>query len=501
MELKIKEDLDYPNKSIEKNAFSKHLNKEWLRRSNEITNEKKMYNITRDDLAQRMGIGKETLKKVINQTRPTSSRDYIIAICSQLGMNSEETSEALSYYNMPPLCGTTEDEKNKKYYARDKLLIGLLNQTYIDKKNRKRIVKSIDEINKSLVLNNFKELEIPDKKIKSKISLGYYMLSEKTILNIKDSFFNRYESLETQYNIDMYSCNTLMLVEDKKTKEQLALSYANNGKWTIYKYDKGIDYSSDKTYSIQENYTLYADCFTHLKIKNDLELKKIIQQLDDTKNYRERISAKYKDDKITVFMESYNYYIPELNEYYFIEYNNGTMKYSITKKSQFMYKKMTRNEYINYFKKYDSSEIAHGYSIDELINQYHNNLPNYLVNDYITQNLRKEMSKMEDKVRSFIDKLKNRKIFIRNPNNFDDEINSDYMICQYFEVQDKFNFKKEEDDYGDHYILIESEIKYNDIVINISDLYNAFELGLNTMDDVYNVKNVYGDIEALRENL
>lgn len=73
------------------------------------------------------------------------------------------------------------------------------------------------------------------------------------------------------------------------------------------------------------------------------------------------------------------------------------------------------------------------------------------------------------------------------------------MICRYFKVEDKF--KKEKDDYEEYYICIKSEFIYKGIKINILDLYNAFELGLTTIDDIYNVKRLYGNIEALRENL
>ena len=108
---------------------------------------------------------------------------------------------------------------------------------------------------------------------------------------------------------------------------------------------------------------------------------------------------------------------------------------------------------------------------------------------------------MEKNIISFKDDLKNKKIFIRNPEIVKDNINPDYMLCRYYKVEDKFKFKKEKDDYEEYYILVKSEIIYKDAIISISDLYSAFELGLDSIDDIYNVKNIYGNIEVLRENL
>lgn len=494
--MRIKEEFNNSIEVIEKGMFSKWINEEWLRKKNEDNNGR----ITRDELEKRMGIGKNTLKKVINKNRPTSSRDYIIAICSQLGMNSEETNEALFLYNMPPLCESAQNEKRQKYFLRDKLLISLLDQEDMGKKNRKNIVHSIDEINNELKARNLAELDIPDRKISSRISLDYYIRAEKTKLNIEGSFFDQYQSLEMQYSADMYECSTLMLIEIKETKEQLVLAY-NNGRRDIYKYDKGIDCFSNKKYNTPENFKNYAKCFAQLRSKNKAELMRINLQLDDTKNYRERISAKYNDGKISVFMESFNYYVPELNEYYFIEYCDGKMKYSISNKSQFMFSKIGEKEYLKIYKEYDSMETAKGNSIEDLIETYDNKLIQSSVSDYIAKRIRKEITKMESEIKIFIKKLKNKEVFIRNIAYIFEEPDVKYNIAKYFKVDDKFEFKKERCIDLEVYIPIKNEFHYKDIIINFSDLYNAFELGLETVDDIYKVKSLYGSIEALRENL
>ena len=200
-------------------------------------------------------------------------------------------------------------------------------------------------------------------------------------------------------------------------------------------------------------------------------------------------------------MESFNYYVPELNEYYFIEYCDGKMKYSISNKSQFMFSKIGEKEYLKIYKEYDSMETAKGNSIEDLIKTYDNKLIRSPVSDYIAKRIREEISRMESEMKIFIKKLKNKKLFIRNISDIFEEADVKYNIAKYFKVDDKFEFKKERCIDLEVYIPIKNEFHYKGIIINFSDLYNAFELGLETVDDIYKVKTLYGSIEALRENL
>lgn len=139
--------------------------------------------ITRHELSKRMGVEWDTLKMVINKNRETASRDYIIAICSQIGMNSEETNMALYLYNMPPLCCEPADDTPNEYFKRDDLLITILeeaNENYM----------SLDDIDNVLSSHKLRTLNIPYRKSKSKTISNYEVIDEAKRIDIENGFLN-----------------------------------------------------------------------------------------------------------------------------------------------------------------------------------------------------------------------------------------------------------------------------------------------------------------------
>lgn len=48
-----------------------------------------------------------------------------------------------------------------------------------------------------------------------------------------------------------------------------------------------------------------------------------------TKNYHERIGAGIHNGRIHIFYETYNYRVPELNEYYLFEYIDGVYRLTV----------------------------------------------------------------------------------------------------------------------------------------------------------------------------
>ena len=69
----------------------------------------------------------------------------------------------------------------------------------------------------------------------------------------------------------------------------------------------------------------------------------------DTKNWGFGKSAKLKDESIVVYGEQFNYKIPERNEYFYAEINNGQFKFSVLNNSMFMKEYLTVNEFKNYY--------------------------------------------------------------------------------------------------------------------------------------------------------
>ena len=59
----------------------------------------------------------------------------------------------------------------------------------------------------------------------------------------------------------------------------------------------------------------------------------MLSVLDDTKNYQRRISADVYKDHFHIYAETYNYFVPELSEYYLFEYVEGHQRLSVYKNS------------------------------------------------------------------------------------------------------------------------------------------------------------------------
>ena len=61
------------------------------------------YKVKRTEIARRTGISQDYLYKVLNGSKKTSEKDYVVAICIAVGMNLPETQHALAANGMPLL--------------------------------------------------------------------------------------------------------------------------------------------------------------------------------------------------------------------------------------------------------------------------------------------------------------------------------------------------------------------------------------------------------------
>ena len=89
----------------------------------------------------------------------------------------------------------------------------------------------------------------------------------------------------------------------------------------------------------------FKDYFLELESMANHKLKKLYSTLNDTKNYHTRIGAGIYNTHLHVFAETFNYTIPELNEYYFFEYKNNTPLFSVYRKSEFMRSYLQQEKY------------------------------------------------------------------------------------------------------------------------------------------------------------
>lgn len=215
------------------------------------------------ELAQKLNIGYDQFRQIINRRRRTKKRDCIIAICAVLMLDADETNEALKLYDhMPRL--DTENE-------RDDLLIEILEEQLGNP-------LSIDEINQRLKRNDFLELDIIDHRntTKSKSSnpvLPYVILKKKVSNYANDYIFgDPYDSLNTEYRISRYHCIAEMWLDDPDNKEVYHLSSSTSHDYYMVKHSKNGD--EHKSFETALESGVFSDYFLELEAMANFEKKK-----------------------------------------------------------------------------------------------------------------------------------------------------------------------------------------------------------------------------------
>ncbi len=463
---------DY-NEVKEKVAFTKFI-------QDKIRSLKYYENIRNDELADQLGVSKEFFRKIVNKQKPNQSRDCIIALCIALKLDQDDINTALESYNHVIL--NKEDE-------RDNLIINFSN-------GETNELISVKELNKALDISNLETLNIIKRRNKTKIieKTEKYIIEESYVNVYSDEFIygDRYNSLSTKYPYDKDVIKARMLLYHLESKKKYLLEVSGDS-FIIESDDENLE-----TQILHNNNETgeFKPYFQKLLVMKKAEQKKLLEIYNDTINYGLRLGAGIKNNNIHIYAEEFNYRIPERKEYYLMEYINGIFRLSISNKSMFMTRYLSPDDYYQSyskdnqipFKSYDSIE-----EIKALLNQKskHTESDTILRFRLITYN------KMKESLVETLGKIKNREVFIRN---------LDYIwedrdrVCLFYNLEKEFECK----------IIEEAEVivakkraaditSSNGDIINISilDLYRAFELGFNDIDEICYVKQKYNDIESI----
>lgn len=495
-----------------------------------LDNEDKVY--TTGELANRCNIDYELFRKIINMQRPTQKRDLIIYICFLLILNTNDTNHALELYGMTKL---------SENYSRDKAILEIL-KCHNDMLNysRKRSIEdvkntleglyvdvSLSEINKQLIqkgfyplyiqenkansntviIKNYKNEQLKQNTVSDKRPIGSAKERQKnkepissTYINsnlaqgieaersgttekrirweIKDLFYDQYNSLITRFDPKMYHIEaSIILKEGKRKKCKLIVDLKGNHNRFFtpsLKFKKYNNINKSKKYKYW---------FIELDQMITDKQSELISRLNDTRNYRERISARIINNDIHVFYEIYNYDIPELGEYYLMDYAEGSYTLHISSKSRFMQYYLTEQEYYELYGKAYIKSKSQYISRQEIENKIKEE--NTLNRDILEFHLR-AYDTIKDKIDSLIDELKTGKAHIRNLEIIYDE--NPYEVLRYYKVADKFKCAydpgfDEIDTIGVDSVTF-TLTDGRQVDLSVEDLQNGFRLGLNSIDEI-----------------
>ncbi len=443
-------------------------------------------NITTRELASRLSIDYEMFRKILNMNKPTKKRDCIIAICAALRLDSEETNEALLLYQYMP----TLDTNN----PRDDLLIEILEEQLSNP-------LTTEDINQRLIRNGYPELDIidhrPIEKAASERKDAPLKLIKKQVRTFSDDLFfgNQYDSLVTQYDTVRYRCVADMWLEDDANNKSYKLTAGTCGSYSLYTYSKEKGLGDIKSYKMPDESSIFKDYFLELEAMSKREYKKMLTILNDTKNYQVRRGANVLDDNLHVFVETYNYTVPELNEYYFFEYIDNNYRLSVFNSSVFMNRYLSLEKYSELYGSNAITPLVVYSSLGEIekleANSNHNDI-------YLFRYRNRMFNRLQNQVDTLLSDLRERKVFVRNLDYIYDDRD---RVCSYFGVEYEFQCTLDSE-YED---MMSAGVDQFDfslpdqslVTITLEDLYHAFELGFNNINEICRVKKRLGSIESI----
>ena len=440
--------------------------------------------ITTRELAKRLDINYEQFRKILNMNKPTKKRDCIIAICAALRMDIEETNEALNLYNYMPVLNSDN--------RRDDILMTILEEQYNNP-------LTIEEINRYLIRNDCPELDIIDHRVSRKRAsqkkFTPYKLLKKQVRTFSAAplFGDPYDSLAYKYSIFRYNCFAKMWLRDEKQETLYKLTAAPQHQYFLETHNKNL--LDTQAYKTIDDTGVFKEYFIELEGMANQELKKLYQILNDTKNYQTRIGAGICDETLHIYVETYNYKVPEINEYYLYEYKNGMTVLSVFHKSEFMRCYLRPDTYSAVYGKNENSPIARYSSIEELLTRENENAS---VSEDLLRCRSAYFRELKKQADNLLLDLKAKKKYIRHLEDIYDDLD---RVCEYFGVEKEFNCTCD-DEYG---AIMSAEKRAVDfqfedcglINISIEDLYNAFELGFSNIHEICRAKKKWGSIENM----
>lgn len=476
-ELAVTVDYSKEEVPVEKNDFAKFIRDVCKER-----NKKHGTEISTRKLAEMLGIKYEMFRKILNREKPTKKRDFIIALGVVLHMSHWQVDEALNLYQYMP---SLDDQ-----IPRESFIKAMLD---------KDVSFTISEMNTLLADVGFSELDIYDGRQEKKegvfdIKRPYKVLENKvkTMISAEYCYGDQYNSLCTTY--DPYRCKSVgdMILSDVRSGKIVRLVSRTDGYMSAQSYDTDMLPIEFKSVSETGEYKEY---FAELKNAVYKERRRLLDILNDTKNYRRRVSAKLISDSVRVFAEEFNFIIPEMNEYYVLVYASGEYKLYVYERSMFMAYYLSKDAYDSFYGSNDVKEKEVYESLEQLEDLMKG------VNGNSEEGIRFRMRKnafikMKSDVDELYRKIKSREEFIQNRAYIFD---NSYDVLRYYKLEDAFGCVY--DEFGD---ITDSKVEVEFLVqdgtsvtVTLEDIFRAFELGFDGIDEICRIKHKYGSIEAV----
>ena len=430
-----------------------------------------------EKIASKLNISVDQLRQKLYGKKPLT-RDWLIAICAAYGLDDFDTSTALSICNMP----TLDDVSNREAF-----IVHFL-------RTHKNKSMSVEDFNSALEAAGLQPLDISYRKSKvmkkpTAIKPPYIEYRPKVVRTYEDEG-DPYNSMATQY-YPGNRCVAAAFLEDKEHKKYLLEAYSD-GTYSISTKEESLP-SFFKELDPADPFYIF---FSELAILVQKEKQRIDDICNDSKNYRSRISANIHNDRIHVFYEEFNYSMPERNEYLLMEYVDGHYALSIAYKSMFMQEYMSEEDYYRHYHTHDRIRRKTYTSVEEIEDHlgkagssyFYPNLVRYRKNAF---------KRLQKKVAEKLEAIKRKEEFIRDSSSIWDNT---YEVLRYYKLEEKYKCIYDPE-YGE--IISASDSADftleggNIITLTISDLITAFDLGIDSIQDICRIKSKTGSLDSV----
>lgn len=433
------------------------------------------------EIEKLVGLSKDIIRKKLQLSR-SMTRDCLIAICAAHGMDATETSMILLKCGMHRL-----DEE----LPRDYVIIGAL----VDRgDNELGSPVSVVAINEKLKENGYPELEVRERTVHRKTTHDHD-LPYSIIREYSQTFFDdgdQYDSLSTAYDF-RYECNAIGIIQ-LENGSRVSMRANAKGRCELSMENDEELYKQSCIYSEAEAKEL-APYYMRLVEKARSKQRDLYAILDDTKNYKHRLSAKLRDDRIHVFYEEFDFQNPEMNEYFLMEYIGGCYRLSIAHCSLFMQHYLTQREYTLNYGISTVTKVEQYCSEKEIIG-----LIETAVSVYSRERMKKLQKvylRLQKKVAACLDQLRDGELFV---NNLDAIWDNPWEVLRYYSVEKEFDVEYDTD-YGQIVNAKDTAEILNDdgtkVEMTIEILSRAFQLGFENIHQICRVLVADGSVEAV----
>lgn len=450
-------------------------------------------------IAQRLDISVEQLrKKIYRKENDRLTRDWIIALCAAYGCDDAMTDEALIICGEP----TIDDSSPREAFMSE----------YLRKHDLKPT--NLSEFNCELLRFGLRPLDTGSKRSKGNMQKSS-----------NDNSFLPYGEMKDIYESKGYLCDAKTSIKEKYIPSASCfasgtITLSDGTKRNIGVYSDGFCVIKDEVGSENEYweefvsyqdagvysaycYELYTRARRNEQILNDIAY--------DTRNYKERFGIGIKNNSIHIFLEAYNYDIPGLNEYYFMEYLNGEYVMSVRNASIFMHEYLNGEQYLRYFGGLHSDiSCNEHYNSTEQIQDGVNILLKISYGQQVVMSRERAYMTMRQKVMDILQDLRDRKLFAQTAA----DVKGVGNILYRYGLDEAFECKLPGEMAGleevfkdafrgrdDFYPTLEN-ISVDDgngvtIKLELSEVIRAFELGFDNLQQILKVIKEKGGIEQV----